>query len=239
MKIDGNYLVLEDKDIINDKKIKGHAFVELLGLNPFKKSGDALLEHCGLLPSDEVLKKWLLRGDFAEKVVKKTYEKYGRTCTTYDKVKIGWDNFHENENFGGLIDIELLLEKTLIEVKSKNIKDYMYIINKQPKHEVYQGMLYAYLRGYKSFIMEYIFFDDETEKEIFEGRKPTTLSKLKRFYKIFDVEYEIMTEYMQICLEKIEEFKLTRKIDLKNISDTALEKLGLLNKDVDISDVGW
>lgn len=239
MHIDNDYLVLDDNDIIQDKKIKGHSFVELLGMNRFKEIGDALLTQCGLLPTDEIDKKWLLRGDFAEKLVKLTYEKKGRKCTTYNKKLIRYDNFHDNKDFGGIIDIELLEEKTLIEVKSKSMKDFDYIMKRQPNDEVNQGMLYAFLRGYNSFIMEWIFFDEITEAQIFAGMQPTTLSKLKRITKIYKVDYELMVGYMDICLETVADFKKTRKINLKYISEEALDKLGLLNKSVDISDLGW
>ena len=239
MHIDNNYLVLDDNDIIQDKKIKGHSFVELLGMNRFKKTGDALLTQCGLLPTDEIDKKWLLRGDFAEKLVKLTYEKKGRKCTTYNKKIIKYDNFHDNKDFGGLIDIELLEEKTLIEVKSKSIKDFDFITKRQPDSEINQGMLYAFLRGYADFIMEWIFFDEITEAEICAGLKPANLSNLKRISKVYKVDYELMIGYMDICLEKIDDFKKNRKIHLQYISDEALDKLGLLNKNINIDDLGW
>ena len=105
-----------------------------------------------------------MRGDFAEQIVKKIYERDGYNCTTYDKKQIKYDNFYDDRYFSGIIDIELIDNNTLIEVKSKSMKDYDKIVKYPPKHEIYQGLMYGFLRGYESIIMEWIFFDETTEQ---------------------------------------------------------------------------
>ena len=173
MRIQEDYLVLDPFDFLKyDYKISAHNFVYLLGLDNFNKPGDALLNIFGFYKS-KVDPKWLKRGSFAEKIVKQVYERDGHKCTTYNAKEIGYNCFNKPP-FCGVIDIELLEEKTLVEVKSKNVKDYDYIRNNPPLNEVYQGLLYGYLRDYSQIVMEWIFFDTETENQIFNDQPITT-----------------------------------------------------------------
>lgn len=226
MRIDSeqNCLVFEDNDNLKIKKIGGHAFVELLGLNSYKTIGDALLELHGVVKS-EVDEKYLLRGDIAETIIKKVYERDGHHCVTYDKKQIKHDNFQNVEYFGGLIDIELPVEQTLIEVKSKSMNKYEEINNHKPQDEIFQAFLYGYLRGYKSIIMEWVFFDEKTEKEIFEKKPITSFKDLKKIKEVLAVPSN-MVEYMYKVLNIVQEFRKTRKISLDAISDEYLKKLG-------------
>lgn len=225
MKIENGYLIIEPYEYIRNKKITGHSFVDLLGLNNFKKPGDTLLTMHGFV-AEKVDEKWLKRGDFAEKIVYLLYtQKYKKRCITYDKQVIKWDNFQEKKNFGGLIDIELLDDKSLIEVKSKSLKDYEYICENQPLNEVYQGEYYAFLRGYETFKMEWIFFDPITEEEIFSGKKPTTLKNIRRFSKEYKVNFKEMEDKTKEALTILENFRKERKIPLDQISEINIEKL--------------
>jgi hypothetical protein len=223
--------IIGDKLVVNlsecrIKKVGGHAFVELLGLNKFKKIGDAMLELHGLIKSD-IDPKWLKRGDFAEKVVQHCYKRDGFKITIYDKKEVKYDNFQDNDFFGGLIDIELLENEEIVEVKSKSMSAYNFIEKDLPIDEVYQGMLYAYNRNYKSFRMEWIFFDEETEKEIFEDKKPTTLKYLKKISKRFRVSETDMKDKTEKVKKLVSDFRFTGEIPLSEVSDEALEKLGL------------
>lgn len=224
-RIEGDYLVITEN--IVEKKIAGHAFVDILGANPYSQVGDALLKFHKVI-TETVDEKWLKRGDFAEKIVQHVYSRDGEKIKVYDKRTIKYDNFPENKNFGGLIDIELPEKESLIEVKSKSLKDYENILRTPPKHEVLQGMLYAKLRNYTHFTMEWIFFDAQTEKEIFEGCKPTTLANLKRITKHFQVNDEYITAAMQNVLALVEDFRATKKIPLSKVSDEVLDKLNLI-----------
>ena len=69
MRIDNDFLYLEPTDYIPNKKISGHTFVALCGLDPYKKQGDALLEMHKFIKSD-VDPKWLKRGNLAEKIAR-------------------------------------------------------------------------------------------------------------------------------------------------------------------------
>lgn len=234
IKIENGYLVFEN-EILKNKKIGGHAFVGLNNLDHFKRVGDVLLSLFGIL-KEEVDEKYLKRGDYAENIIKYVYERDGHKCTTYDKKEIRYDNFKEYVNCGGLIDIELLEESTLIEVKSKSLKDYDYISKVgMPNSEIYQGMYYGYLRKYNSIKMEYVFFDKETEEEIFNSKKPTTLKNLKRLSKTYDVNRQEIENMIKNAIKLKTIAFNERKISVDLISDNALKKLNLfqekINKD--------
>ena len=223
-RIEGNYLIIDEP--IKEKKITGHSFVDILGLNPFSKIGDAILKFHKVI-DEEIDEKWLKRGDFAEKIVQHIYTRDGHKITIYDKKEVKYDNFQNNQDFGGLLDIELLDEETLIEVKSKSSKDYEYICKLQPQHEIMQGMYYAKLRGYEKFTMEWIFFDSTTEEQVFKGEKPTTLANLKRLSKTYNVDDSYITTKMFQVLKVVKAFREHKRIPLDLVSDECLEKIGV------------
>ena len=145
MVIKNGYLYLNDITI-KKKKITGHSFVDLCSLNPFSKKGDCVLNMLGVYkpPFDN---KYLYRGDIAEVLVlKKMQEKYKDIklirYTEEDKKANNYDFFHEYVNCGGIPDI-IIPDISLVEVKSKSMKDYDKISNGDiPKHELYQGLYY-------------------------------------------------------------------------------------------------
>lgn len=233
MHIEDNFLIVDE--IFEPRKIYGHSFVGLCGLDPLSKIGDTLLKMHKLIKED-VPKKYLLRGDFAEKIIKHVYERDGHKCTTYNKYEIKFDNFKELKYFGGLIDIELLEEKTLIEVKSKSMKDYEYVKASPPKQEVYQGLYYGFLRRYDTITMEWVFFDEETEQEVFEGKKPTTLKNLKKHSEIIPINYIEMNNLLTQALKLNKAFEENKKISLNLISDEVLNQLGLKRPNYDFGD---
>lgn len=223
-RIEGDYLVV-DSDF-RPRKVTGRSFVSLVGLNPFQKEGDALLTMHKLV-KEEVDPKWLKRGDFAEALVKAVYERDGHKCTVYDKKEVNYDNFTEYKNFGGLIDIELLEEKTLIEVKSKSLDKYDAIKENPPREEVYQGLFYGFLRKYDRITMEWVFFDPITEDEVFKGKKVTTLRYLKKISKKYDVDKAHMRDMLCLANQINKDFEETHKIRLSLVSDKMLKQLGL------------
>lgn len=238
MKIQNEYLVLEEEDIhkMKIKKISGHSFVGLIGLDKYKKVGDVLLEMHGFIKS-EVDPKWLKRGQLAENIVLKVYER-NHKCITYDKKIINYDNFQTYKNCGGLIDIEIPSENTLIEVKSKSMKDYEKICEKQPEVEIYQALYYGYLRGYKEITMEWIFFDKETEEEVFSGKKPTTLMNLKRLSKKFSVDENEIKQLIVKALKIVQIFRNEKRILLSDISGSIAKILNLIGNDLTIIEDG-
>lgn len=226
MKIENNYLIFEpnDKVKIKPRKITGHPFVELIGLNKFTKVGDALVYMFKILKK-QVDEKYLKRGTYAEAIVKVWLEKQGYECVTYDAEKINYNNFDDGYDFGGVIDIEIPSCQTLVEVKSKSMKSYSFIERQKPLDEVYQGMLYAYLRGYATFKMIWIFFDELTENEIFNGLKPTTLKNIKKIEEEYVVDNGDMVQKMYEAKSIVDKFIETKKISLNDLSQECLDEL--------------
>ena len=190
MYIQDNYLILEN-EYLKMKKITGTTFVSLCDKDRFNKKGDTILGMMGLYKSD-VDPKYLRRGDLAEDIVRRTYLKYGHNPVAYDKKSVNYDNFENEPLLGGLIDLELPDEKSLIEVKSKSMSKYLEYQTYEDEKEIFQGEFYAYLRNYDNFYMEWIFFDKPTEDEVFAGKKPTTLMNLKRISKSYKVDRDLM-----------------------------------------------
>ena len=236
MRIENGYLIVESSEIRKIKKITGHSFVQLIGIDPFTKVGDCLLTMHGLY-SEKIDEKWLKRGDFAEKVVQRVYKRDGHNITIYDKKKINYDNFQDYLWFGGLLDIELIEEKNVIEVKSKSLKDYDYIIKNPPLHEIQQGMYYSYLRNYDKVTLEWIFFDEKTEQEIFNDLPVTSLQNLKRHTKTYDINKEFMKIKLQQALNIIKDFRENGRIALSDISDKVLKYLGFDRNEIMTDDL--
>ena len=236
MKIENGYLVVDPSEIKKFKKITGHSFVQLIGIDPFTKVGDCLLTMHELY-KEKIDEKWLKRGDFAERVVQRVYKRDGHIITTYNKKEVNYDNFQDNLWFGGLLDIELLEEKTLVEVKSKPMKDYDFIVKNPPLHEIYQGLYYGYLREYDHITMEWVFFDKQTEEEIFNDLPITTLQNLKKYSKTFAINKDSMKEKLTQARNVLMEFRETGKIHISNISDKVLNYLGFNRNDIMMNDL--
>jgi hypothetical protein len=212
------------------KKITGTTISDLAGLNRFNKRGDIILKQAGIITEhfDEFYTK---RGAIAEKIVKQWLIKNGKKPTTYNAQELQWDNFHEDNKFGGLIDIELIEDNTLYEVKSKNIKDYDKICKYGDAVQEEQAMHYGYMRKYDKVYIIWIFFDDKTEEEIRNDLPITTLKNLKMFRKELNVDrkyqdtihYNAYIFYTQ-CLKE-------ERIPISDISEKYYEELGIKKVD--------
>lgn len=222
MEIKNNYLVFNKNELKIKRKIPARIFVGLCGFDNFKSREDYLLMLHELY-DEQVDPKYLRRGDFAEALVKRCYQRDGKCPTTYEKAEVKWDNFKNVKVWGGLIDIELPLDQTLIEVKSKSLSAYDFILKNPPKQEYYQGLFYAYHRNYPTCIMEWIFFDPETEADIFEGNMPKTLSKMKRISKVFEVDRPHMASLLESAEKFVADFRLNPKVPVSAVSPEILQ----------------
>ena len=75
-------------------------------------------------------------------------------------------DYYKKNNLGGVIDIELLEENTLYEIKSKSMKDYEEIVKNGNIVQEHQAIHYGLLRDYDKVHIMWIFFDEQTEHEI-------------------------------------------------------------------------
>lgn len=235
MRIENGFLYIDTEYTPQTKKkITGHSFVDIAGLNPYSKRGDALLSYLKIYkpPFD---KKYQYRGDMAEKMIGFILKKQIKEYIYYDEAAKKANNYDFFPNYkfcGGIPDFEIPSEKTVHEVKSKSLKDYEKIKSQPPIYEIYQGLYYAYLRKYDYLIMDWVFFDEESEKLLFENKKPKTLDNCKivqRRYVITDeirnkIQDMIMDDFLYIdsCLSK-------KAIPLEDISPSILKALNIQN----------
>lgn len=211
LRTDSGFLVLDTKITSKTKKkMSGHSYVALAGLDKYNKRGDTLLQLLGYYKPD-FDPKYQYRGLFAEKMVKFILDRQGRKYITYDDNYLkthNYDCFPQYQYCGGIPDIEIPSESLTIEIKSKPLKRYNEIMAKMPQEEVEQGLYYAYLRNHNNLIMAYVFFDEITEKELFENKIPTTLDNCKVVFKKVpfnpdDVKMKISNalSFYNICLD--------------------------------------
>lgn len=235
MRIENGFLYIDTEYTPQTKKkITGHSFVDIAGLNTYSKKGDALLSYLKIYkpPFD---KKYQYRGDMAEKMIGFILKKQMKEYLYYDEAAKKANNYDFFPNYkfcGGIPDFEIPSEKTVHEVKSKSLKDYEKIKSQPPIYEIYQGLYYAYLRKYDYLIMDWVFFDEESEKLLFENKKPKTLDNCKivqRRYVITDeirnkIQDMIMDDFLYIdsCLSK-------KAIPLEDISPSILKALNIQN----------
>ena len=232
IRVENGYIILSDE--AKAKKITGTKFPVLINKNPYKKRGDQMLELFGLY-KEEVDPYYLKRGDIGEALVNQTFKENGYKTKTWKKKEINYDNFPENEDFGGMIDIFIEKPiKNVIEVKSKNLKDYSKIVQEGNEHEELQGMLYAYLKQV-DLIMVWVFFNDETEKAIkmnlpfdvhsFNENGERNVTFHIKTIKMDNEKRRLMEEYM-LEAQQYREFCVREKvIPLSDVSKKVLDKL--------------
>lgn len=228
MKIENDYLILEDKDLTKIKKITATNLTALLGTNKWKKKGDALLSILNLYK--EVIDPFYTkRGEIAELILREKLKQKGFGIKFWDKFEIGFDNFPTRKDFGGMIDIAITSpSRQIVECKSKNIakkEETIKYVNDDYEH---QAMLYGYLSKCDDINLIYVFFTDEQEEKIRKGESLSTNPAFYTFYgykvKLDKMKFE---EELKECLKYKNECIINRKIPLVDISDKVLEYLKL------------
>lgn len=233
IRIENNLLKFDKEDIyINPKtnlpkKITGHSFVALIGKDNFKKRGDTILELFKLIPLEKIDVFYTKRGELGEYLIKKMYEKQQVDYKTWNAKDINFDNFSEvSKYFGGLVD-GLLNEDTIIEIKTKSLDKFDYIKNNAIESEEYQAKLYATLWDKEKIKMQYVFFDEETERQLKANETITNLKGCKRLEKDINSDKEIIKQFMELALRYYVSCLQTLSIPLEDISPYYLKKLNL------------
>lgn len=225
MEVKDGYLYFDTNITLKTKKkITGHSFVNLCSLNPYSKKGDTVLELLKFF-KNEVDPKYLYRGNMAETVVAYLLKKNNIDYIYYteeDKKKYNYDFFQEYAQCGGIPDFEIPSQDYLIEVKSKSLAKYNEIVANPPKEEIYQGLYYAYLRGYQKARLIWVFFDEETEKEVFANKKPTTLKNIKIYSQDYVVNKEEIKQMLYDSLLYYCKCVSEKRIPISDISPKVL-----------------
>lgn len=229
MKIQDEYLVLEDKDLQKIKKITATNLTALLGTNKWKKRGDAMLTILNLYK--EVIDPFYTRrGEIAELILREKLKQKGFEIKFWDKYEIGFDNFPKRQDFGGMIDIAITApSRQIVECKSKNVakkEETMKWVNDDYEH---QAMLYGYLSKCDDINLIYVFFTDEQERKIRENQSLPTDPNLYTFYgykvKLDKAKFE---EELKECLRYKNECVKNKRIPLSDISEKVLKALNLV-----------
>ena len=167
-------------------KVTSRMFPILNNKNSFNGVGYAVLDRLGLLEFESIDIYYTIRGAIGEILARQFVEKMYKeglkvdietvafdSQISYDggKTFYGNDNFKTNPKFGGVLDIAIKSPeayRAVIEVKSKSLKDYEYIVVKKspPEEEVEQGLMLAHLSRVDKLLMVYIFFDELQEKTL-------------------------------------------------------------------------
>lgn len=232
MYIDKEYLYFDIEK--TPKKITGTKFSCLVDKNPYTKKGDQMLEILGILPKEDIDPYYTYRGEITEKLVKELFEKNGNRCVVWDKEKIAFDNFPEQDLFGGLIDIYLPDKDTIIEVKSKSLRKRNDIIVNGSEYEFLQGALYTVLKKAKSLMMCWVFYNEETEqlmkaKQPFDPKGKNHFGEPNVSFYIREWKREDLEGKIETLMQKAREFYMetitTKKIRLCEISRANLIRL--------------
>jgi len=244
MEIINGYLYFEtNKTIETKKKMTGHDFVNLAGLNNFTKPGDTILSMLGIYKK-EFDKKYMFRGSIAEFIVMNYYKKVEkRDFMFYDdesKKRNNYDFFPTYKQCGGIPDLEMLDRSEIIEIKSKSMKSYDEIAVKEliPQEELWQAFFYAFLRDSREVTMFYVFFDEETENLIFENKKPNTLNNIKLYRKTYSLSlyYDDIESKIKECLKYYNDCVRYKRIPINDISPNVLQSLNII-KGYDINEL--
>lgn len=134
--------VLEGKEQLKQKKITGTRLATILGLNKFNSPFGAWAEMIGLY-KPVIPDKYLKVGQLLEKpIIKAIEDMYDFNIKTFDKNEIKFDNFKNNPIFGGMVDGIDYDKKTLVEIKTTNVKSKRFWDKQVPIEYWYQAQLY-------------------------------------------------------------------------------------------------
>lgn len=230
MKMDreNSFLILEDKDLQRIKKITATNMTALLGTNKFRKRGDAMLMILNLY-KEQIDPFYTARGEWAERILREKYKQEGYTVKYWDKFEIKFDNFPQNKEFGGMIDMCFTAPtRELVECKSKNISKLEE--TKKFKNDDYehQAQFYGYWSKCKDINLTYVFFTDEQEQKI-RNNEPLSLNPSEYTFYSYKVplDEEKFKAELKMCLVYKNQCLNERKIPLEDISQKILDKLNI------------
>lgn len=167
------------------------------------------------------------RGYQAELILREMLKQKGFAIKWWDAQEIGWDNFPSNKEAGGLIDIAITApNRQVVECKSKNISklnETKRFINDDYEH---QAQHYGYLSKCDDINLIYVFFTDEQEQIIREGRQLDTNPSLYTFYGYkVKLDREKYASELQQCIDYKNKCLSEMRIPLSDISEKTLQYL--------------
>ena len=187
------------------KGIGGSDAATILGLNKFNSPFSAWTEMIGLY-KPVIPDQYLKVGQVLEKpIIKAIEDMYDFNIKTFDKNEIKFDNFKDNPIFGGMVDGIDYDRKTLIEIKTTNVKNKRYWNNQVPIEYWYQAQLYCELAKLEEIIFGVCFIEDQDYKN------PNNIPIDDRDIKICSIQKADIRSEMQKAIEWYKEYILTYK----------------------------
>lgn len=187
--------VFEGNLFLKQKKITGTRLATILGYNKFNSPFSAWAEMTGLY-KPVIPDKYLKVGQVLEKpIIKSIEDMYDFNIKTFDKNEIQFDNFKDNPIFGGMVDGIDEEKKTLVEIKTTNIKNKRFWDKQIPIEYWYQAQLYCDLANLEQILFGVCFVEDE------DYEKPEDIPIDDRDIRIYPVEKENIRNDMQKAIE--------------------------------------
>ena len=173
---DGQHFTF-DLDTSKQRKITSRRFPNLIGENQWNSVGSEILDMFYQIESEAFDNYYTIRGLVAEDIAEKYLKQWVKSQKGID-VEIkhfapqdfkGYDQFSTNQFFGGVVDIAIVApkeERSITEVKGKNIKKLAEVEKERPSEEVRQGEQLAYMSVVPKYNMLYVFFNDLQEQRM-------------------------------------------------------------------------
>lgn len=251
-----NDIVYLNKDLIKKRKISSRAVPTLLGYNQWQSVGKGVLDRLGLLEYEKIDAYYTVAGEIAEYLaddfLHSQYREYGVKIETKrfqssfkgsNGIWYGNNLYKSNPKFSGVNDIGISspdFARANVEVKSKSMKSYEYIINRNqiPAEELLQGEVLSTLAKSEKLIMLYVFYPEVVENMIREYVPEiedineydiSYILKQVRVYiadiKIVPINYKVDFEKTQNAMEQahqvVEKYAISGElpIDLFSVDD--------------------
>lgn len=221
MQIEEGYLILPTNKL-EKTKITQDTFVELVGMSEEYSIGDSILIMQNVINRFEDTKQYI-KNRFARSIMKTVYDRNYKTIIYIDNS----DQFPNINVFGGTPDLELPDEQMVVSVYGKSMNEYDKVNDTPNQLEIYRGMYIAFLKRYSKVTIEWVFFDEETEKEITSGKKYSSLKNIKKITKVFDINEDLMKEMLYKANNIYNNCVSKGKVPLTSLSETMLQYLGI------------
>lgn len=187
--------VTNGSNLLKQKKITGTRLATILGLNKFNSPFSAWAEMTGLY-KPVIPDKYLKVGQVLEKpIIKSIEDMYDFNIKTFDKNEIKFDNFKDNPIFGGIVDGIDEEKKTLIEIKTTNVKNKMYWDKQIPIEYWYQAQLYCKLAKLDEILFGVCFVEEQ------DYNNPNNIPIDDRDIRIYPVEKKDISQEMEQAIK--------------------------------------
>lgn len=256
---DDLYIYLQHRRLKNPN-ISSHVMVDLMGENPYMTPGKALIQAFGLLEYSPIDPYYTHRGGVIEVLAEAylrevLYPSYKLVIENYELADFpGYNQFPNEKPFSGVLDKAIVQPFRLpLEIKSKEMKDYSWIVGKgkYPEAEVTQGQHLADLWKASQVMMLWGFIDTKlqtylkgvTEAGIFEtftkmhyGERRIDYDKAVQElgltykdvtweFKIYDVDHAKLKKYRDFSIEIYDQVINERRISRKWFNHSELEDI--------------